>query len=90
MTTWPVWTANTVVAFVTALIALFVAFGLDLSEEQKGAIIAVVGFVAPFVAAWWSDKRTTSLSQPTDEDGTPLVRADTHQPTRAQVRSMAR
>jgi hypothetical protein len=39
-----------VTAFVTALIALFVAFGLDLSDTQTAAILGVVGAVLALVA----------------------------------------
>ena len=34
----------------TAIIALLVAFGLDLTQEQQAAILGVVAVVAPVVA----------------------------------------
>lgn len=42
---------GTITAIVTALLALAVAFGVDLSEEQRSAILALVATVAPIAAA---------------------------------------
>lgn len=39
-----------VTGFVTAVIGLLVAFGLELSDEQVGAILALVGSVLAIVA----------------------------------------
>lgn len=41
-----------VVGFVTTVIALVVAFGVDLSTEQQGAILAVVAALAALVQAF--------------------------------------
>lgn len=86
MTTQPVWSANLLVAIVTAVIALLVAFGFNLSDEQTAAILGLVGVLAPIVAAYWSNQRTTPLVDPKDEDGEPLVRQDTKGQTRSAVR----
>lgn len=39
-----------VTGFVTALLGLLVAFGFELSDEQVGAILALVGSVLAIVA----------------------------------------
>jgi hypothetical protein len=88
MNTQPIWTSATIVAIVTAIVALLVAFGIELTNEQTAAIVGLTGVLAPLAAALWSNPRTTPLVKPEDEDGTPLVRAD-DAPTRAQVRSMS-
>ncbi|MDN4174747.1 hypothetical protein QWY28_17430 [Nocardioides sp. SOB77] len=46
----PALTVGTVTAAVTAVLALLVAFGLDLTSEQQAAILGVVGVLAPIVA----------------------------------------
>lgn len=47
----PAITAGTVVALVTAMIAVGAAFGLPITSEQKQAILGLVAVVAPFIAA---------------------------------------
>lgn len=42
---------GTVTAFVTALIGLLVAFGLDITEDQKNAILGMTAVLAPIIAA---------------------------------------
>lgn len=39
-----------ITAAVTAVIALLVAYGLDISQEQQAAILGVVAVVAPLIA----------------------------------------
>lgn len=46
----PVITVATITAAVSAIIALLVAFGLDLSDDQRNAILGVVAVVAPIIA----------------------------------------
>lgn len=84
----PVLTSTTIVAFVTAVIALFVAFGVELSNEQTAAILGLIGVVAPIVVGVYSSQKTTPLAKPEDEDGQPLVRASDGQVTNSQMRSM--
>ena len=84
----PVWSSTTIVTIVTAVIALLVAFGFELTNEQTAAILGFFGVLAPIVVALWSNPRTTALVQPEDKDGTPLVRSDTRGPTTVQMRSM--
>jgi hypothetical protein len=47
----PIITVATVTGAVTALLGLFVAFGLDISPDQQTAILGVVAVVAPIVVA---------------------------------------
>lgn len=47
----PLWTVGGITAAVTAILALFVAFGLELSEEQKAAILGVVAVAAPLIVS---------------------------------------
>lgn len=46
----PAITSGSIVALVTAVIALAVAFGAPITSMQKEAIIGVVGVVAPIAA----------------------------------------
>lgn len=39
----PAITVSTVTAFVTAVIGLLIAFGMDISEDQRNAILGVIG-----------------------------------------------
>jgi len=86
----PIWTANGIVALVSALIVLGVALGLPISTELKAAILGVVVIVAPAIAAWWASKRTTPLVAPKDEDGRRLVREGTQDPSLPQARAEAK
>lgn len=45
----PVLTGATVLSLVTAIIGLLTAFGVDITADQKAAILTVVGIVAPIV-----------------------------------------
>lgn len=57
----PVLTAAAIAAFVSAVLALLVAFGLGLTADQTAAVMGVVGVVAPVVAAYFARKRTTPI-----------------------------
>lgn len=50
MQTEPALSVGSIIAAVTAIIALLVAFGLDISEEQQTAILGVVAVLAPVIA----------------------------------------
>ncbi len=41
---------GTITAAVTAILALLVAFGLDIEPEQQAAILGVIAVIAPVVA----------------------------------------
>jgi hypothetical protein len=67
----------------------------DITEEVTQAWIALIQIAMPIlviaVTTWWTARRTTSLSLPTDEDGVRLVRAEPHHPpAKQEVRSIER
>ena len=47
----PLISVSSIVAAATAVIALLVAFGVPLTEDQKVAILGLVGVVAPVIVA---------------------------------------
>ena len=59
----PVLTAASISAVVSAVLALLVAFGLDLSETQTAAILGVVGAVVPLVTAVVARAKVTPTSK---------------------------
>jgi len=71
----PLLTKASWVTLVTAVIAVAVAFGLPLSDEQQKALIALAGVLAPVAAAVWARGQVTPVADPRDEDGNPLRKA---------------
>ena len=69
----PLATKSVVVAAVTALIGVVVAFGLPLSTEQQAAILALTAVVAPIVLALFARKDVTPVADPKTDEGEPLV-----------------
>lgn len=69
----PLLTAATVTGFVAAVVALLVAFGVDLSGDEQTAILGVAAVVAPFVVAFAARGKVTPTADPRAEDGTHLV-----------------
>lgn len=51
MTTEPSVIVGSITAAATAIIALLVAFGADLSQEQQAALLGVVAVAAPIIAS---------------------------------------
>ena len=47
----PLISVSSIVAAATAIIALLVAFGVPLTEDQKVAILGLVGVIAPVIVA---------------------------------------
>ena len=47
----PLISVSSIVAAATAVVALLVAFGVQLTEDQKVAILGVVGVIAPVIVA---------------------------------------
>ncbi len=47
----PLFTVGSITALVTAVLALVVAFGLPVSDDQQTAILGVVAVAAPLVVA---------------------------------------
>lgn len=72
----PLLTRASWVALVTAVIAVAVAFGLPLTDEQQKALIALAGVLAPVAAAVWARGQVTPVADPRDDDGQPLTPAD--------------
>lgn len=56
----PALAVGSVTAAVGAVLALLVAFGLDLTGEQTAAILGVTTVVAPLVSAWFTRSRVWS------------------------------
>lgn len=48
----PVMTGATVLAAVGAVLTLLIAFGVDISTDQRAAIIGLVTVVAPVLVGW--------------------------------------
>lgn len=63
----------------------------QLSDEQEAATIALadafVPILAVWVGVWWARRRTTSLKEPRDVDGTPLSRPG-DMPTIPQIKEL--
>lgn len=65
----PAAVVGSITAAVSAIIALFVAFGLDLTDEQVAAILAVVAVVAPIVSGLITRGKVTPVvsTQPPED-----------------------
>lgn len=52
----------------------------NLTDEAEAATVTFIDAVIPIAAVWigvlWAKRRTTSLTEPRDVDGTPLTRPD--------------
>ena len=59
---------GTVSGIVAAILALIIAFGGSLSDDQQAAIMGVVAALAPIVSGILTRRKVT----PVDSDGTPL------------------
>lgn len=55
----PVLTVASLTSLVTALVALLVAFGVPLSDDQQKALLGLAAVVAPIVAAAIARRRVT-------------------------------
>lgn len=60
----PVITVSSIVALVTALLTLLVAFGLPITPDQREALIGLVAVAAPFIIAAFVHPRVTPLANP--------------------------
>jgi hypothetical protein len=63
MDTEPVFATASIVAALSAVLALLIAFGVPLSHGQTEALLAFVAVAAPLVAAMWG--RTKAYSPDT-------------------------
>lgn len=59
----PLWTVAGITAGVAAVLGLLVAFGLELTNTQQTAILAVATVVAPLVVAWVTRPKVTPNAQ---------------------------
>lgn len=71
----PLATASGITAVVAAVIGLLVAFGIDLTEDQKAAILTAVGVLGPIAVALIARGRVTPLAAPQDDAGNALTPA---------------
>lgn len=74
----PLVTAGTVTAFVAALIGVLAAFGADITEDQKTAVLVFVGVVGPLLVAALVRGKVTPVANPKDADGNALTADITH------------
>lgn len=58
----PLITTATITGLVAAVIALVVAFGVDLSDEKQTAILGVVSVIAPLIVAAFVRGQVTPTS----------------------------
>ena len=65
-----------IVAAVAAIINVAVAFGLDLSVDQVGALNAAVGLIGTAVVVVWSRGAVTPTDDPRSPEGEPLIAVD--------------
>lgn len=59
----PVVTIGAIQAAVASILTLLVVFGVDLSKEQIGAILAVYASTAPIVFAFVTRRHVTPVSK---------------------------
>lgn len=71
----PLVTVGGIVALVSAVVALVVAFGVDLSEGQIEAILGLVAVLAPIIVALLARGKVTPWKyavEVIDQDGRPV------------------
>ena len=91
----PAITVATVTAFVTAIIGLLVAFGLDISKEQQDAILGVIGptflvilAVGPIVRQFvYAPKTVERLANEQYDAGKPPTQPQPEVPPPAEVKT---
>jgi len=72
----PVLTAASIAALVGAGIAFARLMGwIPMNDDQYAALMIFVGLLVPILWAYWIRGRVTPMSDPRDNDGTPLVRS---------------
>lgn len=59
----PVVTVASITALVAAVLALLVAFGLPLSNDEQQAILGLAAVVAPLVAALVARRKVTPVNR---------------------------
>ncbi len=72
-----------IVIALNAILGVIVVMGwVVMTPIQVAAWEAMFTAVAVAIGAWWATRRTTPKAKPIDDDGTPLIRADNHAPTK--------
>ena len=87
----PLVTLASITAGVTALLALLVAFGIPITQEQQVAILGVAAVAAPFVVAVAGRGRVTpngSVVERVDSEGTVLAGEANELPTDTAIREL--
>lgn len=69
----PLVTNGSIIAIITAVLALVVAFGVDLTTDQQVAILGVTATVVPVVLALVTRGQVTPVASPQNDDGVPLT-----------------
>lgn len=69
----PVLTAAAITPLIIALFAVLRSFGVNITAEQQTAITALVGIILPFVTAYIARNLVTTVANPKDNDGRPLI-----------------
>jgi len=72
----PLISTATAVAVVTAVIALLVAFGVGLNDDQRTAILGFTAVAVPLVTALLARSKVTPTADPRNDAGDRLVPAD--------------
>ena len=65
-----------IVAAITAVINVAVAFGANLSVDQVASLNAFIGLAATAVVVVWTRGAVTPLNDPRDDNGQQLVPGD--------------
>ena len=87
----PLVTLASITAGATALLALLVAFGIPITQEQQVAILGVVAVAAPFVVAIAGRGRVTpngSVVERVDSEGTVKAGEANELPTDMVIREL--
>lgn len=71
----PIAVINTGVALCEVLIALALGFGVPLTKEQTGAVMAVVVAIGNLIKVIWARNQVTPVANPRNNEGQPLVPA---------------
>lgn len=83
----PILSVSTISSAVAAVVALLVAFGVPISEDQKVAILGVVAVLAPLVVLFIRNKFTLNSDiVEREQDGVVLAGDANELPTDTQVR----
>lgn len=88
-------TAGALIGLFKALLIAFRTMGWGgLTPDQEAAWLDVADIAFPMLVTaltgWWIARRTTPLAQPTDTDGTRLIRSSDKQPAIEEQKTIAK